>query len=987
MSEPSTTERDRIEKLADSFMASYRAGERPSIEAYVQQYPELAGELRGLIAALIVLERNAPRHIRTEAPSFELAFSGPREIGEFTIVREIGRGGMGVVYEAIQQSLGRHVALKVLSSPGLLNPTHLERFRLEARSAGRLHHSHIVPVFGVGESDGLHYYAMQFIAGQSLDQVIDALRRLRPGYREDVTAPPMEDELTASIVGGLLSGQTGRVGEADQPGDAKNDSPATLAKESTRAASHGAAARRNVTGQFSSGSSGRPFYESVARVGLQVAEALAHAHAEGILHRDIKPSNLLLDAKGNTWVTDFGLVKADDTQSLTETGDFVGTLRYMAPERLEGWSDRRSDVYSLGATLYELLMLRPLFGSSSPGELVENVRKKDPELPSHVNTAVPRDLETIVLKALSKEPGSRYHTADEMAEDLRRFLADRPILARRSTPREQFVRWCRRNPAIASLVTAVIVALMVGTTASTWQAVRAKRAERLAEYRLRMEQAARKEADDARAAETEQRELAESRQAESEANFQRAKGAVDKYFTLVSESTLFEVPGLQPLRKDLLEAAVAFYEGAANQRDDDPTTLVEVAVSYLRLSSVYHALNRADDFVKALRQALDVIDQLHRDYPQSQSYDRKLAGFWKERRWTQSAMKLPTDMVAAMQTGLRLEKTWQRFVEKYPMEVGFQMDLAYIDIMIAAALEFTDLPAALAFHEKGDVLEKKLVEQHPNVAGYRANFARDRYDYVRLLIRNNRSATALIAAQQGVDIAEGLVAEFPEVPAYQAFLADLLSAQGDLEVKVNAKAAEANFRRSMELADGLVAKFPDQLLYAQISGRSRLGLCFLLATQGDVDQARQILQSTMNRGSLESPTLNKLSWYLVRNGAIALPIAELAVQAAQQASQQDPTDEKLLNTLGISLFRAERWVEAIASLNKAQALGKEKYLGYDGFFLAMAHWNLGHHEEARRWFDRSVEWIEKYQVTNVDLVNFRREAEQVLGIKGNENAD
>lgn len=235
MTDPTATERDRIEKLADSFMAGYRAGQRPSIDAYVEQYPELADQLRDLINALVLLERNAPHRSRLAA-LFKLATESPipREIGEFTIVREIGRGGMGVVYEAVQQSLGRHVALKVLSSGSLLNPTHLERFRLEARSAGRLHHSHIVPVFGVGEHEGLHYYAMQFIPGQSLDQVIEALRQLRPGHGEDKTAPLVKDELTEAIVDGLLSGQFPDHVVRDDNASGADDSPAMLVQESTR---------------------------------------------------------------------------------------------------------------------------------------------------------------------------------------------------------------------------------------------------------------------------------------------------------------------------------------------------------------------------------------------------------------------------------------------------------------------------------------------------------------------------------------------------------------------------------------------------------------------------------------------------------------------------------------------------------------------------------------------------------------------------------
>ena len=305
---------------------------------------------------------------------------------------------MGIVYEAVQQSLDRQVALKVLSSPGLLNPAHLERFRREARAAARLQHSHIVPVFGFGAHDGTYYYAMQYVPGQSLDLVIQSLRQSRSTAAGALDVP----KPTTSV---RLAPSTAR------------DTCATAWSDT----------------EFSTSAGRRQFYRNVARIGLQAAEALAYAHSEGVLHRDIKPSNLLLDAKGNIWITDFGLARTEGDDELTHTGDFVGTLRYTAPERLEGWSDRRSDIYGLGVTLYELLTLQPFFANKSRAELLRRIAEDTPPAPRRIDASIPVDLETIVLKAVAKEPAARYHRAEQLAEDLRRFLADRPILARRST--------------------------------------------------------------------------------------------------------------------------------------------------------------------------------------------------------------------------------------------------------------------------------------------------------------------------------------------------------------------------------------------------------------------------------------------------------------------------------------------------------------------------------------------------------------------------
>ena len=213
------------------------------------------------------------------------------------------------------------------------------------------------------------------------------------------------------------------------------------------------------------------YYRSVARIGVQVADALAYAHEQGVLHRDIKPSNLLLDIAGRVWVTDFGLAKVEGSEGPTRTGDIVGTVRYMPPERFDGWSDHRGDVYSLGATLYELLTLHPLFGTTRQSELIEKVLRDSPEPPRKLDPKIPRDLETIVLKAIAKEPGDRYVRAQALGQDLERFLEDRTILARRSTTTEQCWRWCRRNPWLAAAnitAAALTTVLAIGSTIAAW---------------------------------------------------------------------------------------------------------------------------------------------------------------------------------------------------------------------------------------------------------------------------------------------------------------------------------------------------------------------------------------------------------------------------------------------------------------------------------------------------------------------------------------
>jgi len=341
------------------------------------------------------------------------------KLGDYRILREVGRGGMGVVYEAEQQSLRRHVALKVLAGSAVLDAGRLERFKREARSAARLHHTNIVPVYGVGEQDGLHYYVMQYIQGQGLDQVLAEVERRR-----------LQPVGAASRVDGI------------DPTEAV----ATFA---------GRLAEALLRGQSTA-------WAGIARIGIQVAEALAYASSQGVLHRDIKLSNLLVDDLGTVWVTDFGLAKAaSDADDLTHTGDIVGTLRYMAPERFQGKADVRSDVYALGLALHELLTLKPAFGETDRNKLMAQVLHEQPPRPRKLNPAIPRDLETIVLKATGRDPAHRYQTPAELAEDLQRFLDDRPIKARRLGLLQLGWRWARRNPVIATLGSALAVSALV----------------------------------------------------------------------------------------------------------------------------------------------------------------------------------------------------------------------------------------------------------------------------------------------------------------------------------------------------------------------------------------------------------------------------------------------------------------------------------------------------------------------------------------------
>jgi serine/threonine protein kinase/WD40 repeat protein/Tfp pilus assembly protein PilF len=445
----SNSSRDALlERLAEEFVERHRRGERPPLSEYTDGHPDLAAEIRDLFPALVQIERLKPAagdltgaFVPESGPASDPT---PERLGEYRILRQVGCGGMGVVYEAEQETLGRRVALKVLPRQALLRPTYLERFRREAKAAGRLHHTNIVPVFGVGECDGTHFYVMQFIRGEGLDRVLRDLRRLRavPGS-PTATGQPFEGSVAHSLL-------TGRFAAAPAtPADDSGTRPAPLTDEETPSSS-----------SLSASSPEGHYFRGIARVAVQVADALAYAHRQRILHRDIKPSNLLLDQQGTVWVTDFGLAKAEGTDDITQTGDIVGTVRYMAPERFDGQSLPQSDVYALGVTLYELLTLRSAFDDTNRARLVEKVLHEPPVSPRKLDTHIPRDLETIVLKAMAKEPAQRYQTAQEMGDDLRRFLNGEPIKARRTSLLGRARLWSRRHPALAGLYVVLFVAAL-----------------------------------------------------------------------------------------------------------------------------------------------------------------------------------------------------------------------------------------------------------------------------------------------------------------------------------------------------------------------------------------------------------------------------------------------------------------------------------------------------------------------------------------------
>ena len=520
---------DRVVDAVKGYMRLLDEGNAPSMKDYLARHADIADELRPSLEGLGMVHRAGPaKPTAMVAPDAEFT---AKPIGDFQIVGELGRGGMGVVYEAVQLSLGRKVALKVLPFASGLDDVRLKRFHNEAHAAAALHHTNIVPVYAVGSDRGVHYYAMQMIDGQTLGDLIETVKSERSlGY-------------------GRKSAST-RLGEST---------------------------KFNTSGQR------LRFFQSMVRMIVQAAQALHYAHGYGIVHRDIKPGNLLLDSSGKLWVADFGLAQVQDAASpLTRTGDPMGTLRYMSPEQAAGNRtvlDHRTDIYSLGVTLYELLTMSPAIRGEGYREMLNEVVEREPASPKSIEPSLPTELDTIIRKAIAKSPMERYATAGAMAEDLQGWLDDKPIKAKPPTALERLAKWRRRNSglvAVASVLLLVSTLALAATTLMIWRE----------QHRTR----------EALARETLQRQLAEQ-------SFNQARSAVDS-FSHLAESELAYRGDLQDLRRSFLETSLEFYRDFLDNQSDDPAVQTELAATSARVEKMVKEL-RVLDNVSPLMQLSD----------------------------------------------------------------------------------------------------------------------------------------------------------------------------------------------------------------------------------------------------------------------------------------------------------------------------------------------------------------------------------------------
>ena len=863
-------ERDPLEMLAAEYMERLRQGQRPSVEEYAAQHPELAEEIRELFPTIAVTERLKARQERSSDGRATLGPARLERLGDFRIIREIGRGGMGVVFEAEQESLGRRVAVKVLPRQVLLDEKNLRRFKREARIAANLHHTNIVEVFGVGEQDGFHYYVMQYIRGVGLDAIIPLLaKRVReegvaerePAAVADETAGDTKEHTGGRAILPLPFRRGEGRGEGANPvGDARiaGENPLTLTlspsegerKSSAHVAgsSHGSAnavspatdaASENVTAEATvkqllgaesefraNGRLGLHYWQNVARLGLQAAEALHYAHSQGTLHRDIKPANLLLDTQDILWLADFGLAKAAQSNDISLSSDVVGTLRYMAPEQFRGQTDARSDLYSLGLTLYELLTLRSAYPETDHSRLMERITQGPPPAPGSINPEIPRDLETIILKAISHDAHQRYASAQELADDLRCFLEDRPIRARRVGPVERLGRWCRRNKSPAALTGTTLFLLVLAAVVASVGYVRTKTA-------LRGETQERKKAD---------------------ANAGLAIEALDRMFERFSPTRVrilpqLSVPGgvgetievssspiLSKEAAALLEEMLPFYDRLAQQTGNDDKLRIRTAEANRRVGAIRQRLGQFDEAVKAYRRAIALYEELRSRSAADSIHklevaqvENELGRLFTSRRQLNEAKEAHLAALALLQADAELPFA--------AAELRFELARTYYFLgnqerLLPAADPRQGVGPAPVSDEHRDRLAKAvaLLKALPT-----APTANPEHQHLLALcylegaaVAEDRRSETRGGAERAIEILEDLVEAFPGIPDYAY---DLSEAYARIHIprppipRETQRTIEERFGKSLALLEKLVIKHPDvpDFLAAEARIHDKLG--------------------------------------------------------------------------------------------------------------------------------------------------------------------
>jgi serine/threonine protein kinase/tetratricopeptide (TPR) repeat protein len=784
-------ERERLAKILDEYLLGLERGEPVEPEELLARHPDVADRLRGYLSGLALFHKAA-------VPPWPSAIAGGPELGavlgDFRLLREIGRGGMGVVYEAMQLSLSRRVAVKLLPFTGPINDKQIARFQHEAQAAAQIDHRHIVPVYAIGQERGIHYFAMQLIGGQSLAELVSEMR----------------DDSSAGKANGTPAAET------------------------------------------------LDHVMAVARMGVQAAEALDAAHEIGVVHRDIKPSNLLLDDKGKVWITDFGVARCKTEASLTETGFVVGSMPYMSPEQALGQPalvDHRTDIYSLGITLYELATLRhPCEGAAHAETAIEYSRNQW-RGPRCWNSSIPPDFESIILKAMSESRDDRYATALDMAEDLQRFLDGKPILAKPPTLSSRLEKWARRHRRTVMAAAATLALGIVGVVVSLgWIAY--ERSERYAAFAKAHENSVRADQNFQRA----------------EAKFKQAQELLDLFGARVNQLLATNVPGSEGVRRKLLAEMLPYYREFAREAANDPSLQVDLALTYSKIGHLSEQIGSQGDAEQAYQDAKAIFERLVAAEPDNSEHQQNLAlccnnlGHVLQQRGELASAQREMRRALVMQTKLargadtsaaindELATTYSNLgllysqignrvqaAELYQAAIRLQEGLRQADAadeknLESLAASYNNLSSlylptqpvqARRLVERALSIQLELVKQQPTRREYQSDAALSYNNLGAIHARSGDWRNSELCFRDAITIQQRLVSVAPLMTNYQRDLAASFNNLGMMQTSADALAdALSSFEQALEIQQDLVDAQPrDVGLLSSLGGiHNNLGM-------------------------------------------------------------------------------------------------------------------------------------------------------------------
>jgi serine/threonine protein kinase/uncharacterized protein HemY len=899
-------------QAADDFTQRLNRGEQPDIEEYASRYPQIAALLRQVLPALQLL-RVPPSLPSPHGWGRDGVGEGVQPqgtLGDFRIHHEIGRGGMGVVYEAEQISLGRRVALKVLPFAAALDSKQLQRFKNEAHAAAGLQHTNIVPVYFVGCERGVHFYAMQFVEGQTLAALIRDLRQLeglenRGSNRAGAMAtalrghacPPKAVGMAPSPglptppkgpTVGLLE-PTGPYAHKEKEGARLGDRESnekeantTIEDQASDAETLPAHPRSSILDSPSS------FFRTVANLGIQAAEALEHAHSLGVIHRDIKPGNLMVDARGNLWITDFGLAHCQGAVELTMSGDLLGTLRYMSPEQALAQRvlvDQRTDIYSLGATLYELLTLEPAYPATDRRELLRQIAFDDPKPPRRLSKSIPVELETIVLKAMEKNPAERYAAAQELADDLEHYLKNEPIRARRTTLVQRARKWTRRHRSLVLVGTVALLVVLATSVLSTvliWTAY-------LSESR-------------ALAAETSALEEKDIQLKSAQASLELARNALYQIFGNLIQMQPPGDPQAKKATNAVVSKMLSFYEEMEAKHGSDPVILREVARAYQVMArKVFQDRGEREQARKLFARAFDIIDKLAAEFPD----DPETQYFYASTHGNfGNLLKEDREWGAAAEHYKRNIDTMSRLASLYPDKRRYRREHAIGPLLLGLLLwdQGGHWEKAADYLREAIKLEKQLIKDfpyEPRVDEYPQGVSTDELDLARtynalglVLLEGFQRQGAEESFREEIKVLEQIGARSHLDPVYRDQLASAHNNLGELlHTFHDLPAAEEHLGEAIKLLNQVIKERPGvpSYQYALAVGYNKLG--DVLTEKGDAKGAEE--QYRLGLVHLPKPVTDVMPEFRWERANSLISLGDLLTPAGQIAKAEEAYQEGL----------------------------------------------------------------------------------------------